>query len=680
MTDETLPQKLATIMSIDVAGYSERTEADQARTVSEVAALRTRIEAMAAREHGRVFNTAGDGFMLEFPSAANALGLADTLCAEPLPLRMGVHLGDVFVTPNGDLLGHGVNIAARLQQQAEPRSALISVDVRRALRGPFAEKLRPKGLLKLDKMAETIEAFALEPHHGEPTAKAKEPLLAVLPFDNHAGDAEALYFSDGVSEEILEAVARVPGLKVIGRTSAFSFRGERKSEAAHLLHATHILDGSVRRVASRMRVHAQLTEGESGTLLWGDKYDCDIADAFNVQDTIAAQVAVALQQALPRHKRANPRIDHIAYELYLRARPMVKELAEDDARQAEPLLQQAIARAPDFAQAWAALAMARSLLLPRDADAVGQPAHDAALAAANRALALDPDCADALVALAVLKPAFSEHADKLQLCANAVTLAPTDPLVAAACDGALISVGRVREAMQHLEAAARLDPLSPLFVSSHAFHLRTIGRTDEALAAIEDAFGRFPDAAWVWIRRWTIFFMSGRRDEAMRMCEEGARLPAGVSPGDTAVLRLAHAIFAMPKAQREQTLRALLERDGPLVLQICAFAAEAECVDLAYDMIFDALDKGRRISGQAYGGRGIGRAFRLSALFSFVGAALRRDPRFATLCARVGLADYWCQSQNWPDCVDEVEGIYDFRAACEGASPQQAEAQALRAS
>lgn len=671
MADETLPQKLATIMSIDVAGYSERTEADQARTVSAVAALRTRIEGLASREHGRVFNTAGDGFMLEFPSAANAVTLADALCCgeETLPLRIGVHLGDVFVTANGDLLGHGVNIAARLQQLAEPRSALVSVDVRRALRGPICEKLRPKGLLKLDKMAETIEAFALLPRHGEAETKAKEPLVAVLPFDNSASDPESLFFSDGVSDEILEAVARVPGLKVIGRTSAFHFRGERKSEAAHALHASHVLDGSVRRSGSRMRVHAQLIDAESGFLLWGEKYDCDIADAFTVQDTIAAQVAVALQQALPKQKRPTPKIDHVAYELYLRARPMVKELAEDDARQAELLLQQVIARAPDFAQAWAALAMARSLLLSRDADSAGQPAHEAALAAANRALSLDPDCADALVALAVLKPAFSEHGDKVQLCLDAVQRAPHDPLVAAACDGALISVGRVREAMKHLEAAARLDPLSPLFVSSHAFHLRTVGQTEAAIAAIDDAYKRFPDAAWVWIRRWTIFFMSGRREEAMRMCDEGAHLPAGVIKNDIAPLRLAHAIFAMPRAQREQALRAVLEREGPLVLQICAFAAEAECVDLAYEMIFRAIDSGRAISGQAYGGRGIGRAFRLSGLFSFVGATLRKDPRFADLCARLGLADYWCQSQNWPDCVDEVKGLYDFRAACEKASP-----------
>ncbi len=673
MPDNTLPQKLATIMSIDVAGYSERTEADQARTAAEVAALRQKVEALALQQSGRVFNTAGDGFMLEFPSAGNALEVAHILCSlEALPLRVGIHLGDVFVTPNGDLLGHGVNIAARLQQQAEPGGALISVDVRRAVRGPLAEKLKPKGLLKLDKMAETIEAFALlaasAAHHAE-HAQAKDPLLAVLPFDNFSGDPEMQFFSDGVTDEILRSVSRVPGLKVIGRTSAFQFRGAAKAEAAHALHATHVLDGTVRRVGERMRVHAQLAESKTGTLLWSEKYDCDVADAFSVQDTIAAEVAIALEHALPRYiKTTAHRIDHHAYDLYLRARPMVRELSETDARHAEPLLQQAIARAPDFAQAWAALAMARSLLLPRDVDAIGEPTHDAAVAAANRALSLDPNCADALIALAVLKPAFAEHAEKLQLAENAVTLAPNDALIAAACDGALISVGRVRDAMRHLEAAARLDPLSPLFVSSYAFHLRTIGKIEESIAAIEEACARFPQSGWVWIRRWTILFLSGRRDEAEKMCADDAPLPTGATPADRAMVRFAHMMFGLPLPEREVAFRGLLERDPSLVLQFCAFAADAGCVDLAYDTIFKALDTKRPLAGQRLGGASMSRAFHLTTFFGFIGEALRRDPRFPILCARFGLVDYWKQSGNWPDCESEVAHLYDFRAACEAAS------------
>jgi hypothetical protein len=128
--------------------------------------------------------------------------------------------------------------------------------------------------------------------------------------------------------------------------------------------------------------------------------------------------------------------------------------------------------------------------------------------------------------------------------------------------------------------------------------------------------------------------------------------------------------FALPDLQREQAFRGLLDpaRSEALTLQFCAFAAQAGCVDLAYDFIFKALDTGRPLAGSTIGGRGMGRAFRLSTLFGFTGAALRRDPRFATLCARLGLVDYWRQSDIWPDCVDEVADIYNFRAECEKAA------------
>ncbi|MFM9864366.1 MAG: TIR domain-containing protein [Micropepsaceae bacterium] len=160
MTDTT--RKLATIVALDVAGYSARTEADEARTTAEVAALRTVIEAIAGKHGGRVFNTAGDGFMLEFGSSLAAVEAALELAETCEPkVRVGVHLGDVVVQPNGDLLGHGVNVAARLMAKSDPGGALVSADVRRTIRGPLAERLQSRGLLKLDKMAETIEAFAL---------------------------------------------------------------------------------------------------------------------------------------------------------------------------------------------------------------------------------------------------------------------------------------------------------------------------------------------------------------------------------------------------------------------------------------------------------------------------------------------------------------------------------------
>src|SRR5262245_45930271 len=159
MADAT--RKLATIVALDVAGYSARTEADEARTTAEVAALRKDVEAIAQRHGGRVFNTAGDGFMLEFPSSLLAVEASFELAETCRPqVRVGVHLGDVMVQPNGDLLGHGVNVTARLMAQANPGTVLISADVRRMMRGPLAQSLHSRGTIKLPKMSETIEVFA----------------------------------------------------------------------------------------------------------------------------------------------------------------------------------------------------------------------------------------------------------------------------------------------------------------------------------------------------------------------------------------------------------------------------------------------------------------------------------------------------------------------------------------
>ena len=265
MTD--LTRKLATIVALDVAGYSARTEADEARTTAEVASLRLVIERIAKAHGGRVFNTAGDGFMLEFTSSLAAVEAAHELAEKCEPkVRVGVHLGDVSIQPNGDLLGHGVNVAARLMARSDPGGALISADVRRTIRGPLAERLTSRGLLQLDKMAETIEAFALSATATIAVqAKSAEPILAVLPFDNLSDDREMQFFSDGVSEEILHTIARAKGLKVIGKGSSFQFRGAAKAvrKIVSELNATHVLDGSVRRSANRIRVHAQLIEAGS---------------------------------------------------------------------------------------------------------------------------------------------------------------------------------------------------------------------------------------------------------------------------------------------------------------------------------------------------------------------------------------------------------------------------------
>jgi adenylate cyclase len=665
-------RKLASIVALDVAGYSARTEADEAKTTAEVAELRATIAIIAKAHNGRVFNTAGDGFMLEFASSLAAVEAAFELAEKCEPkVRVGVHLGDVVVQPNGDLLGHGVNVAARLMAQAPPGSALVSAPVRQSIRGPVAERLQSLGAFRLDKMAETIEAFALAGPHAMALAQpnAAEPVLAVLPFDNLSDDKELQFFSDGVSEEILQVLARGSGLRVIGRTSAFQFRGARKGEAARLLRATHILDGAVRKAGSRLRVSAQLTEAAGGAALWTERYDHELADVFAMQDDVAAKVAASLRavlKAAPRDRQIDPR----AYELYLKAFQERSTVTDDGYRRAEALLDEVVARAPDFADGWALLGTMRTMLLPLDRDGLGSPQHNAALAATQRALALDPNCAIGYWNLSNLRPAFAEYAEKIDLARRGRDLAPSDPLPAANLAGALVSVGRCKDALALSLKALALDPMNPLNGSGVARSLENVGRVQEAHDHLDEVFKVQPPSLWTASAKFMLLFNAARHAEA------AAYLDASILSGSDQFSQVFRFLLALPSLPREQCVaffQSLLEpaQGRPLALMDCATAARFGCADLAFERLFGALDAGRPIIGWASSDLHLTRSATLAFVFGLSDAqAFRADKRFARFCARVGLVDYWRASGHWPDCAEQVP--YDFRAECEKAAQEGA--------
>lgn len=413
MTEDLGTRKLAAIMSIDVAGYSAMSEVDEAEALALVTRVRAVLDTIVQGHGGRIFNTAGDGFMLEFASASGALSAAEVIWGgvERQRVRVGVHVGDVVMAPNGDLLGHSVNVAARLQQLAKPGAVVVSMDVRRAVRGGLAQRLHPAGAVHLDRMNETIDIFTLEAVAAQRSKGRKpEPVLAVLPFDNESDAAEMNYFSDGVADEIISTLLRQSNVKVIGRISAFQFRGELKRDASVTLKVSHVLDGSVRLSGERMRVSVQLIDAATSVALWSERYEGNRNDAFALEDEIAAKVAGSLRRSLAQTDRAWIPVEPAAYDLYLRARQIWLMMSDIEEDQAAILLERCVAIAPDFADAWAVLASVRALLLPRDRDVIGTPMHDAALSAAKRALELDPDCAQGLAALSLLKPAFGDYA------------------------------------------------------------------------------------------------------------------------------------------------------------------------------------------------------------------------------------------------------------------------------
>lgn len=673
MSEELGPRKLAAIMSIDIAGYSAMTEMDEAQALAMVARVRGALDQIAPAHRGRIFNTAGDGFMLEFASAAGALAAAEMLWGgiERANVRVGVHVGDVLQAPNGDLLGHSVNVAARLQQLAQPGTVVVSMDVRRAVRGKLAQRLHAAGSVHLDKMSETLEIFTLEAiAAAKPRARKPEPVVAILPFDNESDEPEMEYFSDGVADEIISTLLRQSKIKVIGRTSAFQFRGDRKMEASKALRATHVLDGAVRCSGPKLRVGAQLIDAGSGMALWSERYDGDRADAFALEDDIAGKVASSLRRSLSQTERTSAPIDPAAYDLYLRARQVWLMLSDVDEDQAAVLLERCVALAPDFAPAWAALASVRAFLLPRHREVIGTPEHSAALAAAERALELDPDCAQAFAALSLLKPAFAEHGEKLRLVNEALKRTPNDAALHVARAAWLYSVGRIRDAAKALEVASLLDPLGPAVEGLRASLMTARGEVDTALEIVRAAWTRWPDSAFIWYMMWVTLLVARRVDEAEALAAPGVPPRRGVTERDVDVLRNCIALLRAPEERRTLMcagmLKSLAAKQDSLALSSCMIAAGMGLADEAFDVILGALAAGRELRPDNHVAFGMARA--QSALQLFVsngGPPLWKHPRFPELAAKLGLAQYWIETKKWPDCVGEVD--YDFKALCHAA-------------
>ncbi|MCL4713798.1 MAG: tetratricopeptide repeat protein [Hyphomonadaceae bacterium] len=678
MTEELGPRKLAAIMSIDVAGYSAMTEADEARAVELVSRLREMLRQIADARAGRIFNTAGDGFMLEFASAAGALAAAEHVCVtvDRKSIRVGVHVGDVMISQTGDLLGHSVNIAARLQQLAQPGHVVVSMDVRRAVRGPLARRLHPAGAVQLDKMSEALEIFTLEPIAApKPRARRPEPVLAVLPFDNESDDPQMGYFSDGVAGEIIMTLLRQSKIKVIGRTSAFQFRGGRKIEAAEALRATHVLDGAVRCAGPKLRVNAQLIDAATGVAFWSERFDGERVDAFALEDDIAAKVAASLRRSLAQSERVARPINPAAYDLYLRARQIWLMLSDIEEDQAEVLLERCVALAPDFADGWAALASVRAFLLPRSRDMIGEPQHDAALAAAERALELDPDCAQAFAALSLLKPAFGDHVEKLRLVDEALKRTPNDASLHVARSAWLYGVGRMSDAAAALEIASRLDPLGPAVEGLRASLMTARGDVDTALEIMQAAWARWPDSAFIWYLMWSTYCAAGRIDEAEALAAPGAPPRRSVAERDIGVLRNYAAMLRLKPEERRDACERLCAHiangDGPITLSTILFAAAHGCPDRALDVLEAAIDAGRDIRPDNHDAFGMARAQSPLQLFvSNGGTPVWTHRRFPRLAARLGLAQYWTETNRWPDCAAQVD--YDFKAACREALSAQA--------
>ena len=375
-------RKLAAVVVADVVGYSRLTAEDEEGTIDRLRRLRSEIiDPSVARYRGRLIKTLGDGFLIEFASVVDAvrssLQIQKCLSDEEgsVQLRVGIHISDVIVEPDGDLLGDGVNIAARLQGIADPGTICLSEDAFHQIRDKISVTTFDKGEIALKNMPRPVRVYEVQSGPGEagepdgPTAKVSAPHLSivVLPFANLGQLGTDDQFADGITESLTTDLARIPHSAIIARNTAFTFKGKAVDarQVGHQLNVRYILEGSVQRSGDRIRINVQLIDAESGNHLWADRFDKAPDDLLRMQDEIVARVANALHFPLmaAESDRAERSAEPKSIELYFQGMAWVnKGLRPDWLAQARRYFEKARAVDKENLEALVGIAMVDTLL------------------------------------------------------------------------------------------------------------------------------------------------------------------------------------------------------------------------------------------------------------------------------------------------------------------------------
>ena len=538
-------RRLLTIVCADVAGYSRLMREDENGTFARLQSLLSDIvEPAAARYQGRIVKTMGDGFLVEFASTVKAVGFATEVQRQceatqsTLRLRIGIHVGDV-IAKSGDIFGDGVNIAARLQEAAEPGGILVSRQVRdharehfpfkdageRRLKNisrpvrtfrimgdpvlvkaprPFADRRTPLRMLVLGLAAILVAGLAIFLLARPPPVlpdRQGPPTLAVLPFANRSGDPSQEYFSDGLTENLLTALARYPHLFVVSRNSTFAYKGKPVdlAEVGRTLGVRYILEGSVQKVGDQIRIAAQLTDTRGDAQLWAERYDRPLQDIFAIQDEIAERIAARLGASIQRAEVSaslrKPTTDLTAYDLYLQGRSLRQTNRRDLALEARSLFERAVAIDPAFAPAIAELAFSdyREVALRWDPPN-REKVLDRGLGYAERALAVDPTLPLAHMVMGDLLLRRLAHDEAIRWARRAVELNPSEAEYHAGLANILTFKGQPTEAVTLMRRAFVLDPIHPANYDMYLGRALLLERRfDEALPLLRDCARRAPD-------------------------------------------------------------------------------------------------------------------------------------------------------------------------------------------
>lgn len=497
---------------------------------------------------------------------------------------------------------------------------------------------------------------AASPTASSASAVNHDPLIAVLPFDNLSSDADTEFFSDGVSEDIIDRLVRGTDLKVIGRTSSFQFRGDRKFAAAQELGAAYIVDGSVRRSGDRVRISAHLERADTRATLWSDRYDRDLEDIFAVQDEISEHIALALDRKMEAQRQTVMAAE--TYDLFLHGRDWTQ--TPERIMDAIGALEEVTTAAPDFAPAWGALARNRALMRMYSPIQMRKELGRGVDEAIENALRLEPLTRDALNAsyqrldhygdMVAHHDAISELRGPNRNAAGGLFLVCFHETC----------IGRINKALEMAFEAERLDPLSALSASQPGLMQQYAGQWERSCVNLEKAVRQWPEDASLWA---SLAFSCAFAGDVERVDEI-------TDPKFMQTLSLHEWVDYLKRARiyahrDEREWLAHAESEQERILKKGA----ADTNDLLHigllggnDMFFETADEVRIGPTGAHDDALGPMSYRSTLMFHAGYRELRADPRFVQFAARLGLVKFWIETGIRPDFADEVD--YDFDQAC----------------
>jgi adenylate cyclase len=509
--EDRLPRKLAAILYADVAGYSRLTGEDEEGTHKQLGVALDLITNQIKIKGGRVVHYAGDAVLADFGSVVAVVDCAVTIqraLAEQnadipedrrLQFRIGINLGEVIVDRN-DIYGDGVNVAARLESLAEPGGICVSASVFEQVKGKLDVGFQDMGPQEVKNITEPVRAYRVLlvrlSAFDEPPPLPDKPSIAVLPFVNLSGDPEQEFFADGMAEDIITGLSRYRWFFVIARNSSFTYKGRAVDvkQVAQDLGVRYVLEGSVRKAGTRMRVTTQLIDATAGTHIWAERYDRELEDIFAIQDEVTEAIVAAIAPEIgdverERAQRKPP--DNLdAWGLYQRGLAAYYLSTEEGLRSAIEQFDRVNEIDPTFAPAFAMAANARARyalhFIPDNRSELLNQAREKAY----KAITLDPRDSTCLWTEGRVHSMLGRHEVAISKIEEAIALNPNDAMSRYFLGWALCFAGRSKEAIPHIDHAMRLSPRD-IFLTGmmtyRAVALFDLERYEEAFECVQRA-------------------------------------------------------------------------------------------------------------------------------------------------------------------------------------------------